>query len=66
MAPNTIPDSSILVFTVSEVSALLQIPKAKIYMMIQEGILDGVKIGADWRVRRASLERICGHEVING
>jgi excisionase family DNA binding protein len=60
MAPNTIPDSSILVFTVSEVSALLEISKAKIYMMIQEGILDGVKIGFDWRVKRASLERIGG------
>ena len=63
MALNTLFDSHLLVFTVSEVSILLGIPRAKIYMMIHEGILDGVKIGADWRVRRASLERIGGIEV---
>ena len=60
MAPNNLTDPSALVFTVSEVSTLLQISRAKIYMMIHEGILEGVKIGCDWRVKRSSLERVGG------
>jgi excisionase family DNA binding protein len=62
MAPITLPHSSLLVFTVTEVSNLLQISRPKVYMLIQEGIVDGVKIGADWRVLRTSLERIGAFE----
>ena len=63
MVPNTLTDSSALVFTVSEVATILQLPRGKVYLLIQEGILDSVKIGFEWRVRRASLERIGGIEV---
>ncbi len=52
--------AGILVFTVRETAQLLRINRVKVYELIKEGSLEGFKVGADWRIRRESLERLIG------
>ncbi len=49
-----------LLLTVREVSGLLRIHRPKVYDLIKSGVIEGFKLGADWRVRRESLERMIG------
>ena len=49
-----------LILTVREVSKLLRIHRPKVYDLIKEGTIEGFKLGADWRVRRESVERLIG------
>lgn len=49
-----------LLLTVKEVSELLRIHRPKVYDLIKEGTIEGFKLGADWRVRRESIERLIG------
>ena len=49
-----------IMLTVKEVSALLRIHRPKVYDLIHEGLIDGFKIGSDWRIRRESVEKIVG------
>jgi excisionase family DNA binding protein len=49
-----------LLLTVREVSALLRIHRPKVYELIKGGVIDGFKLGSDWRVRRESLEKLTG------
>ena len=49
-----------LVFTVREVMQLLRLSRAKVYVLIEEGVIDGFKLGADWRVTKASVEKLIG------
>ena len=49
-----------VLLTVKEVSTLLRIHRPKVYDLIHEGIIEGFKIGSDWRVRRESVEKIVG------
>jgi excisionase family DNA binding protein len=49
-----------LLLTVREVAQLLRIHRPKVYELIRKGQLDGFKIGADWRVKRESIEEITG------
>ena len=49
-----------LLLTVKEVSELLRIHRPKVYDLIHEGIIDGFKIGSDWRVKKDSIEKIVG------
>lgn len=46
--------------TVMEVSKLLRIHRPKVYDLIHDKTLDGFKIGADWRIRTASVETLIG------
>lgn len=46
--------------TVREVAEILRIQRAKVYILIQNGTLEAVKIGADWRVKLASVEHLVG------
>ena len=50
--------SEALLFTVTETSQLLDLSRPKVYLLIQEKLLDAVKIGNDWRIRRSSLEKL--------
>jgi excisionase family DNA binding protein len=49
-----------LVFTVQETAKLLRIQRAKVYLLIESGCLQAIKIGATWRIRRESLEALIG------
>ncbi len=49
-----------ILLTVREVSRLLRIQRPKVYELIRNGALDGFKVGADWRVRRDSVENLIG------
>ena len=44
--------------TLSETAYFLRIARAKIYDLIQDGILKAVKVGARWRVETDSVEKI--------
>lgn len=46
--------------TVREVSELLRIQRSKVYDLINDGVLEGFKLGADWRIKRSSVERFVG------
>jgi excisionase family DNA binding protein len=52
--------NKILLLTVMETAKILRIQRAKVYLLIESGSLQAVKIGAAWRVRRDSLEELVG------
>ena len=54
-----------VLLTVREVSSLLRIHRPKVYDLIHEGLIDGFKVGADWRIRRESVEKIVGQIPLN-
>ena len=49
-----------LLLTVREVSMLLRVQRPKVYELIKDGAIDGFKVGADWRIRRDSVEALIG------
>ena len=49
-----------LLLTVKEAANLLRIHRPKVYELIKSGEIEGFKIGADWRIRRDSVERLTG------
>jgi excisionase family DNA binding protein len=49
-----------LLLTVREVSMLLRVQRPKVYELIKNGAIDGFKVGADWRIRRDSVECLIG------
>lgn len=49
-----------LVYTVREVSELLRIHRPKVYDLIRDGVIDAFKLGADWRIRKESIEALVG------
>ncbi len=49
-----------LLLTVKEVSTLLRVQRPKVYELIKDGAIDGFKVGADWRIRRDSVENLIG------
>lgn len=49
-----------LLLTVKEVSQLLRIHRPKVYDLIREGMIEGFKVGSDWRVKKESVEKIIG------
>ena len=53
-------DTSPLILTVRETAELLRINRPKVYDLIREGVIEGFKLGADWRIRRDSVERLIG------
>lgn len=46
--------------TVREVSQLLRVQRPKVYELIKDGAIEGFKVGADWRIRRDSVEALIG------
>ena len=46
--------------TVREVAELLRIQRSKVYDLINDGVLEGFKLGADWRIKRVSVENLSG------
>ncbi|MCC6933785.1 MAG: helix-turn-helix domain-containing protein [Deltaproteobacteria bacterium] len=49
-----------LLLTVREITKLLRVQRPKVYELIHDGAIDGFKVGADWRIRRDSVERLIG------
>ena len=49
-----------LLLTVREVTKLLRVQRPKVYELIKEGAIEGFKVGADWRIRRDSVEKLVG------
>jgi len=49
-----------MLLTVREVSTLLRVQRPKVYELIKDGAIDGFKVGADWRVRKDSVENLIG------
>lgn len=49
-----------VLLTVREVSILLRVQRPKVYDLIKDGAIDGFKVGADWRIRRDSVEALIG------
>jgi excisionase family DNA binding protein len=49
-----------VLLTVREVSMLLRVQRPKVYDLIKDGAIDGFKVGADWRIRRDSVEALIG------
>jgi excisionase family DNA binding protein len=52
--------SAPLLLTVKEVSILLRIHRPKVYDLIKDGMIEGFKLGSDWRVKKESVEKIIG------
>lgn len=53
-------EKSVFLLNVAEASELLRISRAKVYLLLQDGTLEGFKLGADWRIKRESLEQLAG------
>ena len=49
-----------LILTVREVSQLLRIHRPKVYDLIHEKVIEGFKLGSDWRIKRSSVEKLIG------
>ena len=49
-----------LLLTVKEVARLLRIHRPKVCDLIKEGSVEGFKLGADWRIKRESVEALVG------
>jgi excisionase family DNA binding protein len=49
-----------LLLTVRETSQLLRIHRPKVYDLLHEGVIQGFKVGSDWRVKRDSVEKLVG------
>jgi excisionase family DNA binding protein len=46
-----------LVLTVAEVAELLMLPRTKVYVMIEAGLVDAFKLESDWRIKTSSVLR---------
>jgi excisionase family DNA binding protein len=44
-----------LLLTVSEVSRILELERAKVYVLIEEGMIEAFRLGGHWRIRRSSI-----------
>jgi excisionase family DNA binding protein len=49
-----------LLLTVKEVTQLLRVHRPKVYDLLRDGTIEGFKLGADWRIKRESIERLVG------
>ena len=53
-------DDKHILLTVREVSTLLRVQRPKVYELIRDGAISSFKVGADWRIRRDSVENLIG------
>ena len=49
-----------MLLKVNEVAEILRIQRAKVYLLLEEGSLEGNKIGNAWRIRTDSVEKMVG------
>jgi len=49
-----------MLMTVREVQEVLRCHRPKVYELIHSGLLDGSKVGSDWRIKTDSVEKIAG------
>ena len=52
-----------LLLKVQEVAKILRIQRPKVYILIKEECLQGIKIGYDWRVTKKSVEKMIGEAI---
>ena len=52
--------STPLILTIKETESLLRLGRAKLYMLLREGFIEGFKVGSDWRVVKSSVEKLVG------
>ena len=45
------------VYTLTEVTELLQVTRRSLYNWIKDGKLEAIKVGREWRVTRQSLDK---------
>ena len=50
------------VLTVSEAARALMLPRHKVYGLIEGGTLDAFRVGANWRIKRSSINRLIPSE----
>lgn len=51
-----------LVLTVSEAAGLLNVSRAKVYLLLEEKLLHAFKLGEHWRIRSDSLAAMLAPE----
>jgi excisionase family DNA binding protein len=49
-----------IVMTTREVTKILRIHRPKLYEILKSGLIEGFKLGADWRIVRKSVEKLTG------
>lgn len=49
-----------MLMTVREVQEVLRVHRPKVYDLIHAGLIEGTKVGADWRIKTESVEKIAG------
>jgi len=54
------PSRTPIILTVQEVTRLLRVQRPKVYELIKSNIIQGFKVGADWRIKRESVEKLIG------
>lgn len=54
-----------ILLKVQEVAKILRIQRPKVYLLINEKSLKGIKVGFDWRVTRRSVEKMIGEPIPN-
>ena len=47
-----------LLLTVTEVARALKLERSKVYMFMEEGILDAFRLGGHWRIKASSVEQL--------
>ena len=52
-----------LVLTIMETAKILKCQRQKVYQLLNKEILQGFKIGSDWRVKISSVEKLLGEKI---
>jgi excisionase family DNA binding protein len=47
-----------LLLTVKEVGRILKLERYKVYLLIEEGLLEAFRLGGCWRIKASSVERM--------
>ncbi len=47
-----------LLLTVTEVAKLLKLERSKVYLLMEEGLIEAFRLGGHWRIRASSIDRL--------
>ena len=47
----------LLLLTPKEAAKYLMLPLHNVYNLVKDGLLEGFKVGSDWRIKRDSVEK---------
>jgi excisionase family DNA binding protein len=51
-------DNKYALLKVSEVASILRIQRAKVYILIEDKTLHGIKVGNTWRISKQSVDKL--------